>query len=187
MIISSRHLSLDEFLLLPEQKPELEFEPDGTVVQKVSPKGQHSRLQLVLCDRVNRFAEPSRLALAFPELRVVFGGAAYVPDVSVYRWARIPHTTDGRVANDFPLPPDVAIEIVSPEQSANALVRRCVWYVANDVEVALLVDPADESVLLFGHRAPPRAIRGTERIDLDTVLPGFELTADELFASLRLT
>lgn len=187
MIISQRRLSLDDFLTLPEQQPELELEPDGTVAQKVSPKGQHSRLQLTLCERVNRVAERSRLALAFPELRVVFGGAAYVPDVSVYRWARIPRTPDGRVANDFRLPPDVAVEVVSPEQSVNALVRRCMWYVANDVEVALLVDPADESVLLFRPQAAPRAVRGAERIDLDTVLPGFELTADELFDSLQLS
>src|SRR6266566_3838122 len=82
-------------------------------------------LQLILCERINRIAERSRLALAFPELRVVFGGAAYVPDVSVYRWARIPRTPDGRVANVFGAPPDVAIEIVSPEQSTNALLRRC--------------------------------------------------------------
>lgn len=187
MVVSQRRLSLDDFLTLPGQEPELELEPDGTVIQKVSPRGQHSRLQLILCERINRIAERSRLALAFPELRAVFGGAAYVPDVSVYRWARIPRTPDGRVANDFRSPPDVAIEIVSPEQSVNALVRRCVWYVTNDVEIALLVDPADESVLLFRHQAPPRAIRGAERIDLDTVLPGFELTADELFASLQLS
>ena len=32
----------------------------------------------------------------------------------------------------------------------------------------------------------PRALRGPERIDLDNLLPGFELTVQDLFASLRL-
>jgi Uma2 family endonuclease len=117
----------------------------------------------------------------------VFGGAAYVPDVAIFRWARIPRTLEGKVADDFHLPPDVAVEVVSPEQSANALVRRCMWYVANGVEIALLVDPADESVLLFRSQATPRVIRGTDRIDLDPVLPGFELTTAELFDALRLS
>jgi Uma2 family endonuclease len=187
MAITRRRLTLDQFLALPEGEPALELEPDGTVTRKVSPKGQHSRLQFILCQRVNDFAEERRLALAFPELRAVFGGAAYVPDVAVYRWARIPRTTEGRVANDFRLPPDVAIEVVSPEQSANALVRRCVWYVANGVEVALLVDPADESVLLFRSQSTPRVLRGGDRIDLDPVLPGFELITAELFDALRLS
>ena len=65
--------------------------------------------------------------MAFPELRVIFGGAAYVPDVSVFRLEHIPRTPEGDVANVFEVAPDIAIEIVSPEQSTNALVRRCVW------------------------------------------------------------
>jgi hypothetical protein len=78
-----RSLTLDEFLALPEEEPALELEPDGTVSQKVSPKGQHSTLQLALCEHVNEFARPHHLALAFPELRAVYADAAYVPDVAV--------------------------------------------------------------------------------------------------------
>ena len=187
MAITQRRLTLDQFLALSEQEPALELGADGAVTQKVSPKGQHSRLQFILCQRVNDFAEDRRLALAFPELRTVFGGAAYVPDVAVYRWVRIPRTAESKIAHDFRLPPDIAVEIVSPAQSANALVRRCAWYVANGVEIALLVDPADESVLIFQSLATPRVIRGTDQIDLDRVLPGFELTAVELFDALRLS
>src|SRR5436305_6101490 len=139
--------TIDEFLALPAEEPALELEPDGTVVQKVSPQGQHSTLQYTLCERINQFAEPRRLALAFPELRVIFGGAAYVPDVSVYAWNRIPRTPDGEIADVFDQPPDAAIEIVSPQQSPNAVLRRCVWYVENEVAFALLVDPADRSIL----------------------------------------
>jgi Uma2 family endonuclease len=185
MAITQR-LSVDEFLALPAEEPALELEPDGTVIQKVSPQGQHSRLQHAVCERVNRFAEPRRLALAFPELRVIFGGAAYVPDVSVFRWDRIPRTSEGDVGNIFEAAPDVAIEIVSPEQSTNALVRRCVWYVDNGVERALLVDPADRSVLRFAAGAAPRAQRFDEALDFGTVLPGFRLTAAELFGALHL-
>lgn len=185
MAITQR-LTLDEFLALPDEEPALELEPDGTVVQKVSPQGQHSRLQLVLCQQINRFAERARLALAFPELRVVFGGAAYVPDVSVFRWDRIPRTVDGDVANAFAAAPDVAIEIVSPEQSTNALLRRCLWYVDNGVEVALLVDPADRSVVRFLQHETARVLRGDDRIDFASVQPGFAVSVSELFAALRL-
>jgi Uma2 family endonuclease len=186
MAITQWRLTLGEFLALPEAEPALELEPDGAVIQKVSPKGRHSTLQLALCDHINQFSRPRRLALALPELRAVFAGAAYVPDVAVYRWEHIPRLPDGKVADDFRLPPDIAIEIVSPEQSPNALVRRCVWYTANGVQVALLVDPADESVLLFRQDAAPRALRGQDPIDLADVLPGFQLTTGELFDALRL-
>jgi Uma2 family endonuclease len=81
-------------------------------------------------------------------------------------------------------PPDVAIEIVSPRQSVTALVRRCLWYVAKGVRLTLVIDPHDESVLLFRPDTPPIALRGSDAIDLTEVLPEFRLTVEDLFASL---
>jgi Uma2 family endonuclease len=124
--------------------------------------------------------------MAFPELRAIFGGAAYVPDVAVYRWERIPRTSEGEVADDFMEPPDIALEIVSPKQSVTRLVRKSVWYVENGVRVALVVDPEDRTVLVFRPGMSPRSVQGDSRVDLDDVLPGFQFSADELFASLKI-
>ena len=53
------------------------------------------------------------------------------------------------------------------------------------MSVALLVDPVDTSVLAFRPEGRVSAWRGTDRIDVREVLPDFELTVRELFASLR--
>ena len=184
MAIVQHGLTLEEFLKLPEDEPALEFE-DGLVIQKVSPKGKHSRLQVRLAERVNRVGEPGKLASAFTELRASFGGHSYVPDVVVYRWDRIPRTATGEVADDFLEPPDIAIEIVSPGQSVNALVRRCLWYVDNGVRIALLIDPGDASVVVFRPNSRPSVLREADRIDLSEVLPGFQLRVNELFGTLK--
>jgi Uma2 family endonuclease len=183
MTVASTGLTLEEFLRLPDEEPALEF-MEGVVAPKVSPKGRHGILQGELVERLNRSARPGRLARAIPELRATFGGAAVVPDVAVYRWQRIPMDASGRAGDDFLEPPDIAIEIASPEQSVTALVRRCLWYVANGVHIALLVDPEDESILAFRPDFRTNAWRGSDRIDLHEVLPDFELTVERLFASL---
>ena len=184
MAVARARLTLEEFVHLPEEEPPLEF-ADGVATRKVSPRGQHSALQAELVERLNQSARPRKLARAFPELRATFAGASRVPDVAVYRWDRIPRDAGGRVANDFLEAPDIAVEIVSPEQSVNALVRRCLWYVAHGVHVALLVDPVDESVLAFRSDGRVSAWHALDRIDLSEVLPDFELTVEQLFASLR--
>lgn len=184
MAVTSTSLTLEEFLRLPEEKPALEL-ADGVVSQKMSPKGRHATLQRELVRWLDEAGSPNKLARAFPELRTTFGGASYVPDVAVYRSRRIPVDAAGRVADDFLEPPDIAIEIASPDQSVNGLVRRCLWFVANGVQLALLVDPDDESVLAFRSDRPASAWRGADRIDVGDVLPHFELTVEELFASLR--
>jgi Uma2 family endonuclease len=181
MAIEQRSFTLDEFLDLPEEEPALELEPDGTVSQKVSPKGQHSTLQLALCERINEFAQPQHLALAFPELQTVYAGAAYVPDVVVYRWPRIPRTSDAKVANDFREPPEIAIEIVSPEQSTDSLIRRSLSYVQLGVEIALLIDPSDESVIRWHAHDPTAVLRRLDCISFGEVVPGLQLTVAELF------
>ena len=185
MAIAEQRFSLEEFLKLPEQEPALEFE-DEVITQKVSPKGQHSGLQGEFVELVNRFTRPRKLARAFPELRATFAGRSYVPEIAVYVWDRIPRTPTGELANDFFEPPDIAVEIVSPEQSVNALVRRCLWYVEHGVRVALLVDPADRSVLVFRQDAKPVVLTGADRLDLGDLLPGFELSVEELYAALRM-
>lgn len=181
-----RRMTLEEFLALPEEKPALEIEPDGVVSQKVSPKGRHSTLQVHFLELINGYAQTRHIGRAFSELRTIFGGAAYVPDVSVYRWERIPRDASGRVADDFTEPPDIAIEIISPGQGVNALIRRSVWYVENGVRVALVVDPEDESVLIFRSAQQVQVARGHNPIELLDVLPDFQFTASNIFAALRI-
>jgi Uma2 family endonuclease len=184
MALTRQRIGLEEFLKLPEDKPALEY-LDGMVAQKVSPKTRHSKLQGELVERINQLARPRRLAMAFPELRVTFAGASPVPDVVALRWNRIPYDEEGVLIDDLPLAPNIAIEIVSPEQSTNALIRKCLWYVSHGVQIALLADPDDDSVLAFRQGQEPRVLQRSERIDLDEILPGFELTVEELFNTLR--
>ena len=183
MAIGERRMTLEEFLRLPEAEPALEY-VDGEVTQKESPQGQHGALQYGVAHLFNEYGWPRRLARAFPELRATYGGGSAVPDVAVYLWDRVPLTPAGEVANVFRESPDTAVEIVSPEQSVPKLVAKCEWYIRHGVRIALLIDPDHRTVRLFRPGTTPRMPRGTDRIDLDEVLSGFELTVDALFATL---
>lgn len=183
MTTTKKRLTLEEFLQLPEAEPAFEFE-EGAAKQKVAPKRRHSWLQFQLTQRINNVAAPAKLGAAFPELRTTFGGRSYVPDISYFRWQRIPRSADDRFTDEEAGAPDVAIEILSPGQSASALLHRCLWYVENDVQVALLVAPADETVLVFRLNQIPKGLRDQDLIDLEELLPGLRLTVRELFDSL---
>lgn len=183
MAIPHQAMSLEEFLKLPEEKPALEF-IDGVVTQKVAPKGRHSRLQYEIAERFNRYAEPRKLAFAFPELRTTYAGQSPVPDVAVYRWERIPRDAAGEVADDFVEPPDVAIEIVSPDQSVPYLIRKCRGYVRRGPALALLVHPNHRTVRLFRPGATPIVLRGPDQMDFGEIIPGLHFSVNDLFAAL---
>jgi Uma2 family endonuclease len=183
MAVAPKRLSLNEFLKLPEAKPALEY-IEGRIVQKVSPQWQHAMLQFGLAESINRFGRARKLAMAFPELRARIGGSALVPDIAVHRWDRLPFNASGRLENGPEEPPAIAIEIASPGQSIGGLIEKCLLYLEYGVELVLLIDPADEVALLF-RPGRTEALRDEALVDLTSVLPGFKLTARDIFDLLN--
>src|SRR4051812_40513780 len=116
MVLTGRqHLTLEQFLDLPEEQPALEY-LHGEITQKMSPKMYHGQIQYSFAEAVNLYGRPRRLAMAFTETRATFRGASLVPDVGIYRWANLPRQPDGKLIDDSRTPWDVAVEIVSPQQ-----------------------------------------------------------------------
>ncbi len=180
MAITGRRLSLEEFLALPEESPALEY-IDGEVMQKVPPMTWHSEIQLEFAGQMQTFVRPRRLAHVLPEHRSTYGGRSTVPDIAVYRWGRIPRDARGRLVNHVTIPPDIAVEIVSPEQSLRELIAQCEWYLANGVRIALILDPDDSTIRDFRPGAEPVVLRAGDALDLSDVLPGFALDVGALF------
>ena len=138
-------LTLAAFLEQPETKPASEF-INGETIQKPMPQGEHSRIQFKLCSTINEIAEAPKIACAFPELRCTFGGVSIVPDISVFRWQRIPTQPSGRIANRFKVQPDWAIEILSPNQNTTKVLRNLLHCSQHGTELGWLIAPEDETV-----------------------------------------
>jgi Uma2 family endonuclease len=184
-IASKPQLTLDDFLKLPETKPASDF-INREIIQKPMPQGEHSRLQAKFCNVINDITESQKIAYAFPELRCTFGGASIVPDVSVFRWDRIPKTPSGRIVNRFEIHPDWAIEILSPDQRLKKVLSKLLHCSRNGTELGWLINPEDESVLgIF----PGGRVELYESADKLPILEGIELelTVEEVFSWLSLT
>lgn len=176
-----QRMTLEAFLALPDENPSLEY-ADGMVTQKVAAKPVHGSLQAFWLRVLDQFMRPRRLGIVLPETRFVTPGWAPVPDVVVYRRERLRVRS---APDEFTDPPDVAIEIVSPEQTVTSLIQKCLRYLTVGVGIALIVVPEDVAVLEFRPGQPLRVLQGEDRIDLDDVLPGFELTVRALFAAVN--
>jgi Uma2 family endonuclease len=184
LITATKPTSLESFLHLPETKPASEF-INGQINQKAMPQGKHSRLQVKLCTNINQVVETPKIAYAFSELRCTFGGASIVPDISVFRWERIPRDESAQVANRFLLYPDWAIAILSPDQRQNKVLANLLHCVDNGTELGWLLDPEDENILVV---FPERRIQILEGSQTVPVLSGIDLslTVTQIFEWLSL-
>lgn len=176
-------ITLEEFLKLPQDKPASEF-IDGYIYQKPMPQGKHSRLQLKLCEIVNQATEDSQVALAFPELRCIFGGRAIVPDVAVFSWGRIPFDPEGEVENVFEKHPDWTIEILSPEQNATKVISNILHCLKFGTELGWFFDVQERLLLAFLPNQQPVELTSTERLPVPKFLE-LELTVAQVFSWLK--
>lgn len=185
----SKSITLEDFLQKTETTPASEF-VNGKITQKPMPQGEHSRLQIKLCTSINQIAEAQQFAYAFSELRCVFGGAAIVPDISVFRWERIPRQPSGRIANRFETYPDWAIEILSPDQNYKKVLSNLLHCTKHGTELGWLLDAEDESILVVSSDFVPNAfgyrVQELSGSDLLPVLTGLtlELTVQQVFSWL---
>ncbi|CAN1212718.1 Putative restriction endonuclease domain-containing protein [Tumidithrix helvetica PCC 7403] len=182
VITSAKPTSLETFLNLPETKPASEF-LNGQINQKPMSQGEHSLLQGTLCQTINKATQPNKLAIAFPELRCTFGGASIVPDLSIFRWDRIPRNESGRISNRFEIYPDWAIEILSPEQRQNKVLANLLHCAEHGTKLGWLLDPEDENILVvFGDRHV-QIFQGSSQLP---ILPDLELelTVEQIFSWL---
>jgi len=177
---TTTRLTLDQFLELPEQKPALEFDADGTIHEKLSPNTDHSALQAhigrLLLNWID--GDPARRrGYVFSELRTNVAGASKLPDVAFYR--RRPRASERKHALNVA---DVAIEILSPRDDLDEQHDKCMWYLQHGAQVALLVDPPRRSVTRFVAGQAPELI--TEP-GIVVLLPGLELALAEVFSVLE--
>ncbi|MFN5925097.1 MAG: Uma2 family endonuclease [Pseudanabaena sp.] len=182
--LSTNHLSIEEFLTLPETKPASEY-IDGQIYQKPMPQGQHSTFQAEIVTSINLIGKPQKLAFAFPELRCNFGDISIVPDIAVMRWANIPFLPNKRVANQILVPPDWIIEILSPDQSPLRLMNKISSAITNGSEIGWLISPAQDFIMVYEGDRFPEKMSGKDILPVLDIL-NWQVTVDDIFNLLCL-
>jgi Uma2 family endonuclease len=106
------------------------------------------------------------------------GRLALAADVAFVRRERLPSTEQATHA--FGGAPDLAVEIISPGDSAEKVLRTIEEWLEHGTEVVLVVYPDSWRVGLWRQSAGI-ILHGDQEVDLDPVLPGFRCRADDLF------
>lgn len=171
-------LTLDEFLRLPETEPASEY-ADGEVVQKTMPVFDHGVVQRLLSFVLTLYLRTHRGGDAGSEIRCIFDAPGrqrtYVPD---YIYVR-----EGRVARG-PRPyrgaPDLAIEILSPDDRMSRVMTKIRFYLENGVRLVWLIDPDRRTVTVFTTPERGRILTDGDTLDGGDVLPGFACAVAEI-------
>jgi Uma2 family endonuclease len=171
-------------IVLPETKPETEW-VRGRPLQKMSPQRDHSLLQAALTIRLNRWAAGRGEVGPEWRFRVAPPGEVrrpLVPDVAYVSNERLKPLSDAELQIP-PLAPDVAVEILSPDDRRADVDDKIGAYLRAGSSLVMVVDPQQRVVELCDRNETVR-LDETGAIE-HWALPEFFYPVRELFAVLR--
>jgi Uma2 family endonuclease len=102
------------------------------------------------------------------------------PDVAFIVADRVPNS--GIPAGYWPGPPDLAIEVVSPNDARSDVEGKALYWLDAGTRVVLVLDPPNKTATVYRCRHDIRILAGDEPLDLDDVVPGFAPRTGDLFA-----
>lgn len=156
-------------------------------VKIMSPTGfGHGALELAIAKLLAAFvAEHSLGTIVTGEVGFVIEtnpDTVLAPDVAYVRQERIEAV--GVTDKFFPEAPTLAIEIVSPSDTAEDVDSKARRWLTAGTEAVWVVYPKGKSITVYESLHDIRIVTGEQLLECEKVLPGFRLKVSELFADL---
>lgn len=156
---------------------------DGVLVEK--PMGWYeSVLAVALGHLISSYLEKNPLGLVSGEsgfLRTTFGRTR-APDVAFVTWERL-GTHSPRRQKILPVPPDLAVEILSEGNTPTEMERKLREYFAAGTRLVWYIDPATQTAQSYTSPDQGESVPEDGVLTGGDVLPGFELALRVLFAA----
>ena len=106
------------------------------------------------------------------------------PDAAFVRTERLLRTEQSGGLGFLPIAPDLAVEVLSPSETASELDEKLADYRTAGTALVWVVDPEKRRVSVIAADAPARWLREGDTIDGGSVVPGFTCPVSDLFMGL---
>ena len=145
---------------------------------------RHAAIVSNLDRMLNNYVKQKRLGLVGPE-----GGFRLAKDPDTLRAPDVAFISKKRLekAGGIPekfadFPPDLAVEVLSPEDTASEILRKVEEYLSASVPLVWVVDPTTQTVTVYHSLQDIKMLSANQELDGGKVLPGFRVPVAEIFA-----
>ncbi|HLM98925.1 MAG TPA: Uma2 family endonuclease [Bryobacteraceae bacterium] len=174
-------VSVEEFDRL-EEPDELSYELDeGELVVMTKPRPLHNRVVANLDFELRTYLKTHPVGEVFnPDNLFVLGpNIKRAPDVSFLRAERAKQIDADA---DIPGAPDLAIEVLSPSDTASAMRRKIRQYFSAGAQCVWVVYPETREVEVWREASRPQIVlQETDLLEAPDLLTGFSLSVGALF------
>jgi Uma2 family endonuclease len=176
-------ITAEEFIKLPQPSDGSRQElVRGVLLTMLPPGGLHGACCSRLGRRLGSFVEANQLGEVFSNdtgfVTERSPDSVRGPDVAFWSRERLPEIPEGYID----LPPDLAVEVISPEDLFSRIQRKIVEYMTRGVRLLWVIDPLDRGVGIYRpEQSVPRILSENETLTGEDVLEGFRCLVRDLF------
>lgn len=102
------------------------------------------------------------------------------PDLAFVRQERKEEV--GKVQGFWPGPPDLAVEVISPNDNYTEVEEKVSDYLAAGTRMVVVVNPRQRTLTVYRSLRDIRVLQEGDTLDAGNAVPGWQLTVAELFA-----
>jgi Uma2 family endonuclease len=182
MAYQTHLVTADELAHLPDDDFRYEL-VEGRVVRMSPPGIRHGAIAVAICRVLDQHVTTHKLGIVVAESGFKLADKPDTvrgPDVAFVRRERIPNT--GLPSGFWDGPPDLAVEILSPDDRQSDVRQKVEEYMGHGVSLVWVVDPERRTVTVHSSvTSPPRTVTEHQIIDGADVLQGFSCKVALIF------
>ncbi|MFM7602540.1 MAG: Uma2 family endonuclease [Pseudanabaena sp.] len=181
---SSQALTDQEFMSLPENGNLYEY-VDGELIVVANSGVEHGYLALTLGYFLTGFVRTHKLGVTCDSSTAfkMKTGNKRSPDLAFIAKERL-QGLKRLPKGFFEGAPDLAVEIISPNNTFEEIHNKLVEYFENGTRLVWVILPDEEFVLVYHKPKPSKLLQLEDNLDGEDVIPNFSLPLSELFQEL---
>jgi Uma2 family endonuclease len=174
-------VTAEEFARIPDD--DARYELVAGAIVRMSPVGaMHGMVATRLARALDQYVADNRLGVVLSETGFKLAArpdTVRAPDLAFIRRDRLPH--DRLPSAFWNGPPDLAVEVRSPEDRHTALYAKAAEYLSYGVRLVWLIYPAERIATVFAPGLVPVVLQSDGSLTGADVIPGFSCRVAELF------
>jgi Uma2 family endonuclease len=176
-------ITAEQFVDLPDVPGKQLELVQGEVIEMPPPSLMHNLIAGLVYRLLAAFASEHDRGLVFGDnagyLLSQAPDTMRIPDVSLVLWEHVPES--GMPERFWSIPPDLAVEIVSPSDRASDVHDKVYQYLASGTQLVWVLWPTTRSVSVFSRGRAVGELGVGEELDGGDVLPSFRVPVADLF------
>ena len=149
----------------------------GELVPMSPATRMHSKISVNIIRHLDRHVRENQLGEVHVEATFQVDERALKPDVA---FVSTPHL-EGDENIGFPIPPDLAIEVVSPTDVQSRIVDKAFAYLNAGTRLVWVLDPHSKTVTVYRSESDIALLTREDTLTGEDVVPGFVCPVSQLF------